>query len=138
MNRRIINPYYTDNTKTIIVAEFHNEDGSVFTASVSNPDDGVNPDWTEIFENFTEEEIEKNTAEFSEKSENRRKLAANFAADSREKEKNEALFQAKIDAFQLEEVKGSKDRTTKSKIRKAKTLVEVYAYTAAIVCKADT
>lgn len=137
MKRKIVNPYYTDNTKTIIVAEFHNEDGSVFTASVSNPEGDVNPDWTEIFENFTDKEIEENTKKFSELSENRRKLAANFVADSREKEKNEALFQAKIDAFQLEEVKNSKDRTTKSKIRKAKTLVEVYAYTAAIVCKAS-
>ena len=41
----------------------------------------------------------------------------------------EQLFAAKLDAFEIDLIKGSKNRELKSKIRKAKNIMEVTAYT---------
>ena len=49
--------------------------------------------------------------------------------------KSDALFAAKLEAFEIEEVKNSKNRELKSKIRKAKTILEVTAFTAAVILK---
>ena len=43
------------------------------------------------------------------------------------------MFAAKVDSFEIAEVKASKNRALKSKVRKATNLVEIFAYTAAII-----
>jgi hypothetical protein len=53
-----------------------------------------------------------------------------------EKEKAEQLqklFEAKIQAFEVEEIKNSKNRILKAKLRKAKNLIEVNIYSMMIV-----
>ena len=45
----------------------------------------------------------------------------------------EDIFKIKLQAFEIEEVKNSKNRELKAKIRKAGTFMEVLAYTSALV-----
>ena len=53
--------------------------------------------------------------------------------DEVERMKVDALFQAKLDAFDIDMIKNSKNRELKSKIRKAKTLIEVTAFASALI-----
>lgn len=46
---------------------------------------------------------------------------------------SEDLFKVKLQVFEIEQVKDSKNRPLKAKIRKAKSLIEVLAYTSAIL-----
>ena len=61
MERTIKNPYWGNNTKTQVICEFHYGAGQpIQTAAISESKEG-NPDWKEIFEKFTIEEIDKIT-----------------------------------------------------------------------------
>jgi hypothetical protein len=50
-----------------------------------------------------------------------------------EKALQEELFAVKLKAFELDVVKGTTNRALKSQIRRAKSVFEVYAYTAALI-----
>ena len=52
MKRIIKNPYWGNDEKTQVMCEFHYEDGSAQIAAVTDTEEG-NPDWKEIFNNFT-------------------------------------------------------------------------------------
>ena len=132
MERKITTPYWGTPDKKQIICKFEYSNGEVLTASVSNLD-GKNPDWKEIMDTFTKKEIAANTKSFEKQLTTDENRAAIEQADKDEKAKNEELFQAKIDAFKLQEVKDSKNKKLKAKIRKATSLVEVYAYAAAVV-----
>ena len=132
MKRTIKNPYWGNNDKTQVMCEFHFENGPIQTAAVSQTKEG-NPDWQEIFTKFTTEEIDKLTegalAEAREEHEKRKQMER----DDIERMKVDALFQAKLDAFEIDIIKNSKNRKLKSRIRKAKTLIEVTAFASALI-----
>jgi hypothetical protein len=60
-DRQILEPYWASNLKNQIVCKFRYVDGQEVIASVSQTTEG-NPDWDEIFQKFTVEEIDANTA----------------------------------------------------------------------------
>lgn len=132
MKRTIKNPHWTNNARTVLSAEFHYDDGRVLTATISDSDKG-NPDLVEILANFTAEELEANTAKAikrqSQEMESRRRQEEAMA----EKALQEELFAIKLKAFELDVVKGTTNRALKSQIRRAKSVFEVYAYTAALI-----
>ena len=132
MKRTIKNPYWGNNEKTQVMCEFHFENGPIQTAAVTQTKEG-NPDWEEIFDNFTPEQIDKLTenvlAEAREEHEKRKQMER----DNIERMKVDALFQAKLDAFEIDIIKNSKNRELKSRIRKAKTLIEVTAFASALI-----
>ena len=132
MKRTIKNPYWGNNEKTQVMCEFHFENGPIQTAAVTQTKEG-NPDWEEIFDNFTPEQIDKLTknvlAEAREEHEKRKQLQR----DDVERMKVDALFQAKLDTFEIDIIKNSKNRQLKSRIRKAKTLIEVTAFASALI-----
>ena len=132
MKRTIKNPYWGNDQKTQVICEFHFENGPIQTAAVSQTKEG-NPDWQEIFTKFTTEEIDKLTegalAEAREEHEKRKQIER----DDIERMKVDALFQAKLDAFEIDIIKNSKNRKLKSRIRKAKTLIEVTAFASALI-----
>ena len=134
-DREIRNPYYADSTKNLIVAEFVYPDGSSQTVSIGNTPKGEkdNPDWKEVFNNFTHNEINLITKKKAD--EHHENQAVRIAEEKAaiDKGKNEALFAAKVDSFEIPEVKASKNRTLKSKVRKATNMVEIMAYSAAII-----
>ena len=132
MKRTIKNPYWGNDQKTQVMCEFHYENGPIQTAAVTQTKNG-NPDWEEIFNNFTPEQIDKLTegalAEAREEHEKRKQMER----DNIERMKVDALFQAKLDAFEIDTIKNSKNRELKSRIRKAKTLIEVRAFASALI-----
>ena len=132
MKRTIKNPYWGNDQKTQVMCEFHYENGPIQTAAVTQTKNG-NPDWEEIFNNFTPEQIDKLTegalAEAREEHEKRKQMER----DNIERMKVDALFQAKLDAFEIDTIKNSKNRELKSRIRKAKTLIEVTAFASALI-----
>lgn len=134
MNREIKNAYWADVEKTQVICEFHYEDGTVLEATVMDTTEG-NPDWAEIMEVVGSDVVDSNTeqrladrdAQITQQEENQK--------DRVEKHKTEVLFAAKLEAFEIDEIKNSKDRITKSKIRKAKSIIEVQAYTTILLMK---
>jgi hypothetical protein len=103
------------------------------TVNRYNPDGTNNPDFQEIIGQLTEEKITENTQK-----RNERKAAAREAKEQQRLEKEKAielqkLFEAKIQAFEVQDIKNSKNRVLKAKLRKAKNLIEVNIYAMMIV-----
>jgi len=136
MKKTIKNPHWINNARTVLSAEFHYEDGRVMQATISDVSSG-NPDWEAIKVQFTTEEIEQNTRRAIEKQAREQAAAKAKAEADAIREKNEKLFEAKLEAFELDVVKESTDRATKAKIRRAKSLFEIYAFTTKVILDAD-
>ena len=88
----------------------------------------VNEDFNAIMEIFTEEDIDENTekhkevvAEQEEKDVEQREVHKNRIMQ-------EALFDMKLEAFEIPAIKNSEDKRIKKLIRKAKTQLEVQAW----------
>lgn len=92
-----------------------------------------NPDWEEIMATIGEEKITENT-----NLRNERKVKEREAIEQERIEKEKVatlqeLFETKIQAFEIEAIKNSKNRELKAKLRKAVNKVEVYIYSMMIV-----
>jgi len=135
MDKKIINPYWGNEENTQVVCEFEYEDGTSLTASVMNTgdDEDNNPDWDQIFTEYSKEDIDSYTNDKLEKRKNNNDNRRAQDKASKEARKNEDIFQAKLDAFAIPEIKESKDRALKSKIRKATTLIEVAVYSTQLI-----
>jgi hypothetical protein len=122
--RQILDPYWSSNLKNQVVCKFKYVDGGIVTASVSQTDEG-NPDWDEIFANFTHEQIDENTAakvRVHEENRLKREMDDQRRVDNM---RREALFMAKSDAFEIDLVRNSTNTKLKSRLRKATTIIEV-------------
>lgn len=120
--------------KTQIKCIFEYEDGGQFEAVVSDTAEG-NPDWEEIMETFGVQGVDETTEKLREDREKRLEVHKQRRKDEEERIKNEALFAAKLEAFEIEEIKNSKNRDMKAKIRKAKSIVEVQSYATILLMK---
>ena len=97
--------------------------------NVGNIEEGlVNEDFDAIMKIFTEEEIDTNTEahkdvvlEQEEKDSEQREVHRNRVMQ-------EALFNMKLEAFEIPAIKNSEDKRIKKLIRKAKTQLEVQAW----------
>ena len=99
--------------------------------------DGKNPDFIEVMEKFTMEEIDKNTQVRIDQRNQKIKHQVERQKVNRMRMEQEALFAAKLDAFEIDKIKKSKNRELKSKIRKARTVMEVTAYTVLLIMRED-
>lgn len=133
-NRTIKHPFWADETKTKIVCQFHYDSGEVLEASIMDTEDG-NPDWAEIIETFGMEELDVATEKFASERRRHKEIEEAQKKEAVEVDMAGALFNAKLEAFEIEEVKSSKDRVLKSRIRKAKNIMEVMVLTSALVTK---
>jgi hypothetical protein len=122
--REILDPYWASNLKNQVVCLFKYDDGKILTASVMQTAEG-NPDWIEIFEKFTIEEIDANTAKKRQMHESNRAKRQMDQQRNVEMQKREALFMAKSDAFDIELVRTSTNIALKSMLRKATNPMEV-------------
>jgi len=92
-----------------------------------------NPVFNQCIEFLTEEVIDASTAE-----RRRRKLEEAEVAKQKELEKQKArklekLFEYKLETFEIPEIKDSKNRQLKSKLRRAKSIPEVNLYAMLII-----
>jgi hypothetical protein len=135
MKRTIKNPHWVNNARTILSAEFHYEDGRVMTA-VINSNESNNPDYQEIRTKFTDAELEQNTVNNIRKVQGERDRQKAQEEAQKERERQEKLFQVKLAAFEVDQVKNTSNKTLKSALRRAKSEFEVYAMAAAIILDA--
>jgi hypothetical protein len=126
-----------DKNRITTILTTTNEDETVttqqLTVSKFSTDGIENPDFLEILESIGEEKINENTIARTEK-----KKAEIEAKEQRKIEDEKAkqlqiLFEAKIQAFEIEQIKNSTNRLLKSKLRKAQNLIEVNIYSMMIV-----
>ena len=110
------------------------ENGEILEASVSDTEEG-NPDWYEIMETFGVEDIDKRTQDFIDSHEEQHRKEKEWRKDQQEKQRSDALFSAKLEAFEMDLIKNSKNRELKSMIRKAKSIMEVTTYASVLVMK---
>jgi hypothetical protein len=124
-----------------ILANLDNGSTQIFTAVVSKPDDGatVNEDWELIMERIGPEAIDEATTELVQEKQAKREQDRIQREENNKRqaefEKQELLFAYKLEAFEIETVKNSKDRATKALIRKSKSIPEVQAYTTILLMK---
>jgi len=125
------NPLWLDKENRSMQAEILF--GDKYTPAIINAgpasEGKVNKDYDAIIEMFGEQEIDKLTQikEDEKQLEVERRLAQEEVHKNRIKQ--EALFNMKLEAFEIPEVKDSEEKELKKMIRKAKTIIEVNAYT---------
>lgn len=132
MKRTIKNPHWTNNARTVMSAEFHYDDGRVVTA-VINCNDSNNPDWAEIQKKYSQQELEENTLKAIKRQQQQQQVEKQHQEAMAEKKRQEELFAIKLQAFETDVVKNTTNRALKSSIRRAKSVFEVYAFTAALI-----
>ena len=133
MKREILEPFWMNAEKNQIKCIFKYETGA-YEAVVSDTLEG-NPDWKEIIETFGVEAIDANTQKRIDEKTLRENEHKEVLKDEEERIISENLFAAKLEAFEVPEVKNSTNRPLKSKIRKATSIMQVQAYTTALVIK---
>ena len=132
--KKYLNPYWSnkDNRHLIVTIELANGQHSM--ASIQDPE-GTNPDMKAVLEQYTEEEIDANTQEgLNRRNENiKRQMERRESQQARAKQ--EALFNCKLEAFEVESIKNSKNTELKRMIRKSKSIMEVQAYATILLMK---
>ena len=128
------NPYYSNRETGQITAEMLI--GKDYSRVVINPptEEGLsNADYDEILESFGEDTIEARTVEL-EKIHHKAKEAQQEQDEAkRDRIKQESLFNAKMEAFEIQEIKDSENADLKKKLRKSTTLIEVQAWSTIII-----
>lgn len=126
-SKEYLNPYWSnkENRHVIVTIKFPN--GKESMASIQDKD-GTNPDMRALLEKYTEEEIDENTRKGLERRNEKIKQQAERQEAKVNRAKQEALFAAKLDAFEIDAVKESKNMKLKRLIRKSKSIMEVQAY----------
>lgn len=131
MERKFINPYWENGDKERIVCsiEIIGDDGTkkLFPAVISPGSD----DWNHLVAAYKDQmdkiwdtylihrDQKRATKEEAKQEEKTRNV---------ERQKQEALFAKKLEVFEIDAIKNSKDRKIKSLIRKSKTETEVMLY----------
>ena len=108
------------------------DDGSFSTtvARVSKYDDSGNltSDYQEVLEQNTMAAIDKFTEDRLERHRQEREANIKKQEERNEAKRLEELFNYKLQTFEIPEIKESTNRKLKSKIRKAKNVIEMNAY----------
>jgi hypothetical protein len=127
-----------------IYAFFANDARSVLTFFLRMPDDRVESHsidsapmhkaaWHHLRKHFSEDILNKNTAREINKITRMRSKDEDMSKERDQKEKQEGLFGAKVEAFELEVVSRSQNRELKSAIRRSKSTMEVIATVGALI-----
>lgn len=87
-----------------------------------------NPDFNEVVEFLGEELIDQNTEERTERKKREAEEDKQRELEHAKARKLEQLFNYKLEAFEVDEIKNCKNRQLKSKLRRAKSKVEVDMY----------
>lgn len=101
--------------------------------AVINSNESNNPDYQEIRTKFTDAELEQNTVNNIRKVQGDRDRQKAQEEAQKERERQEKLFQVKLAAFEVDQVKNTANKSLKSALRRAKSDFEVYAMAAAII-----
>ncbi len=133
IKKTIERAYYTNNRKTQINAVLVDEQGVKQTVIINKDPDAEgnaqNPDWLWLHENYNNEELARLTEEAARAIENKQAMETQKA----ERDKGEILFNMKLEVFEIDEIRNSKNSKLKSKIRRASSPMILQAWTGALL-----
>ncbi len=95
----------------------------------------VNEDYDAIMETIGEEMVDENTAVWEEEEQKRKDRHLQEHEIHKSRIKQETLFNMKLEALSIPEIKSSDNKELKKKLRKSKTLIEVQAYSTILLAK---
>ena len=102
------NPYWSNKDAKHMIVTLLYEDGRRSTASIQDKD-GTNPDYQAILEEFGEEVLDKNTEEGVKRRDEQVKKRLERKETEAVRARQEQLFGAKLEAFEITAVKESKN-----------------------------
>jgi len=129
--------YQKDRITGILVTEDGNKSTKQqLTVYKLNPDGSDNPDFQEIIDQLGVETLDKNTAQRNDKKAEEARQKHTREQQQKKQRELAQLFEAKLSAFEIDEIKNSSNRELKSKLRKSKNMVELQIYAQLIVKEA--
>jgi Skp family chaperone for outer membrane proteins len=128
-------PIWQDKANNHIVCRMLQGNGEYVVAHIVAAD-GVNPDFDAVLEMYGEEEIDRLTEEHKAERAEQEKIDKERALADQARHKQEILFNMKLEAFEIEEIKQSQNRELKKRLRKSKTPIEVHAYATLLIQEA--
>lgn len=93
------------------------------------------PNYREVVETIGENVIDKNTEERKNKKGKEEREKRAIAEQKKKSVELEQLFNLKLQAFEIPEIKSSSDRSLRTRMRRAKNTVELYAIASLLVGK---
>jgi hypothetical protein len=129
------NAFWDNEEKTQIKAilEIVADDGVKTSQVMTIRNDNNNPDWKEVLDVIGEDVLNKNTEDRKEKKFKEEEALKLREQDIKLAKKLEDLFEAKLEAFNVEEIKKSTNRDLKSRLRRSKSIYEVNLYATMIM-----
>lgn len=100
----------------------------VYKLNKSNSDGSPNPMFHEVMEFLGDEVIDNSTKERLRRKQSEAELDKQRKLEEQRAKKLEKLFEYKLETFEIPEIKDSKNRALKSKLRRAKSVPEVNLY----------
>ena len=98
-----------------------------------NQDGTENEIFNEVVEFLGEDKIDESSAKRLSKKQAEQELEKQKQLEQERSKKLEKLFQYKLETFEIEEIKQSKNRALKSKLRRSKSIPEVNLYAILII-----
>ena len=135
ITKEYLNPYWSNKENRHLIVNIKNlTTGKENMASIMDPD-GTNPDMKEVLKRYTEEEIDNNTQLSLEKRNDNIKRKIERQKSQAARADQEILFNAKLQSFEVDAIKNSKNTELKRLIRKSKSIMEVQAYATILIMK---
>jgi len=132
--KKYLFPYWSNKETRHLIVTIENPNGQSSMASIMDPD-GTNPDMKSVLEQYTEDEIDKNTQDGLDRRNENIKRQMERRESQMVRGKQETLFNCKLEAFEVDAIKNSKNTEMKRKIRKSKSIMEVQAYATILLMK---
>ena len=132
--KKYLQPYWSNKDNRHLIVTIEQPNGTKSLASIMDPD-GTNPDMKAVLEQYTEEQIDANTQEGLDRRNENIKRQMERRESQAARSKQEALFNCKLEAFEVDAIKNSKNTELKRMIRKSKSIMEVQAYATILMMK---
>jgi hypothetical protein len=125
-------PIWQDKSNRQIVCRMLQSNGDYAIVHI-NATEGANADYDAVLQVFGEEELDRLTEEHKVEKQRQEKIHKERAEADIARKKQQILFNMKLEAFEVEEIKQSENRELKKRLRKAKTPVEVQAFATLLI-----
>lgn len=132
------NAFWETPKKQLLNAISETVDGNKTTRQVhklqkTNQDGTPNEVFLEVIEFLGEDKIDESSAKRLARKQAEQDLEKQKKLEQERSKKLEKLFQYKLETFEIEEIKQSKNRALKSKLRRSKSIPEVNLYAILII-----
>ena len=132
--KKYLNPYWSNKENRHLIVTIEQSNGQTSMASIQDSD-GTNPDMKAVLEQYTEDEIDDNTKKGLDIRNENIKRQMERRESQAVRGRQEMLFNCKLEAFEIDAIKNSKNTELKRMIRKSKSVMEVQAYATILLMK---